>query len=660
VQDNGGTAGGGLDTIVRKFTVNVAAVNQQPTLDTLGNIAILKNSGAQNVNLTGISAGPGDSQTISITATSDTPGLIPNPQVTYNSPAATGSLSFTPVANATGSATITVTVKDNGGTANGGADTIVRMFTITVNNPNQPPSFTKGSNQAVAMNAAAQSIANWATGISPGPPAESNQTVSFLVSADNTSLFSAQPAIDASGTLSFTPAANASGIATVTVRAKDNGGTAGGGNDTSAAQTFTILISGVSTQGNVMTVEGTIGTDSISLAYDTTNTFSVMFNGVKTSYAAGSSAGQVNQIVLHGVSGSDALSVQDTFNTRTASISGGTASFTGAGFTLSADGMTTISLFGNASGAATITDSAAGDFAIATPSYSYLRGPGASPFLYQVSGFGNASITVAAGSGALGFLYATAGGIATAQPTVARLQAGGTAETLNNFSGAYFQSSGSTSDQAYVYGTAGNDTYIGTPFYAYLTGSVNGQTYFSEVINYRAMYAFGQGGSDVAHEYDSSGNDLYISTPTYAYLIGGSGSTAFFNEVVGFATVNAHATQGGKDSAYLYDSSGNDTFTSFAAYSSMSAAGTQSFAYGFNLAVGESLAGSDTATLNDGSGNNNFFGSPHIAQMARLSAGNNGMAIGFKTVNAVQSAGSNDHKFANNVDYALTFTGTWL
>src|SRR5206468_7824280 len=41
------------------------------------------------------------------------------------------------------------------------------------------------------------------------------------------------------------PAANANGSATVTVQAKDSGGTANGGADTSAAQTFTITVTAV-------------------------------------------------------------------------------------------------------------------------------------------------------------------------------------------------------------------------------------------------------------------------------------------------------------------------------------------------------------------------------------------------------------------------------
>jgi hypothetical protein len=48
--------------------------------------------------------------------------------------AANGTLTYTPNSSAGGSATITINLKDNGGVANGGADTSVNQtFTITVN-----------------------------------------------------------------------------------------------------------------------------------------------------------------------------------------------------------------------------------------------------------------------------------------------------------------------------------------------------------------------------------------------------------------------------------------------------------------------------------------------------------------------------------------------
>ncbi len=60
-------------------------------------------------------------------------GVIPNPiAVIYTSPNTTGTLIFTPVAGASGVTTITVIVKDNGGTANGGVNFVSQSFTVAV------------------------------------------------------------------------------------------------------------------------------------------------------------------------------------------------------------------------------------------------------------------------------------------------------------------------------------------------------------------------------------------------------------------------------------------------------------------------------------------------------------------------------------------------
>ena len=115
------------------FVVTVTAVNDAPTLNPIASIPSLPNgSGAQAISLTGITAGGGESQTLTVTAVSSNPAVIPNPSVTYTSPGSTGSLSFTPIAGQAGTVTITVTVTDNGGTANGGVNTITRTFTVTV------------------------------------------------------------------------------------------------------------------------------------------------------------------------------------------------------------------------------------------------------------------------------------------------------------------------------------------------------------------------------------------------------------------------------------------------------------------------------------------------------------------------------------------------
>src|SRR4029077_3650268 len=138
-------------------------VNDAPTLDAISNPAAINEDAAQQtVNLTGITAGGGESQALTVTASSNNPGLIPNPTVTYTSPNATGSLAYTPVANQSGTATITVTVRDAGldgiaGNADDGS--VSHTFDVTVNAVNDLPTLDAIANpNAIDKNAGQQTL----------------------------------------------------------------------------------------------------------------------------------------------------------------------------------------------------------------------------------------------------------------------------------------------------------------------------------------------------------------------------------------------------------------------------------------------------------------------------------------------------------------------
>ena len=244
LHDDGGTANGGVDTSSPvTFTITVTAVNDAPSFTSGGDVTVLEDSGAYNAAwATSISAGPANesSQNVNFNVSNSNNALFSSqPAISPG-----GVLSFTPAPNAFGSAVVTVTLHDDGGTANGGVDPSAPVtFTINVTGVNDAPSFTPGGNVSLNEDSGAYS-ATWATAISAGPN-EGGQTVNFIVTNDNNALFSAQPAISPSGTLTFTSAPNAFGSATVSVTLHDNGGTANGGVDTSSTVTFTITINAV-------------------------------------------------------------------------------------------------------------------------------------------------------------------------------------------------------------------------------------------------------------------------------------------------------------------------------------------------------------------------------------------------------------------------------
>jgi hypothetical protein len=109
-----------------------------------------------------------------------------------------GDLTFEPATNYNGSASFNWNGSD--GTTYAESDAAVD---ITLAPVNDAPGFTKGADQEVNEDAGTQTIAGWATVISRGPSNEAGQTIDFLVTNNNSSLFAAQPAIAGDGTLTI-------------------------------------------------------------------------------------------------------------------------------------------------------------------------------------------------------------------------------------------------------------------------------------------------------------------------------------------------------------------------------------------------------------------------------------------------------------------------
>ena len=336
VQDDGGTANGGVNTSgSQTFTVTVTGVNDTPSFTKGADVSVAEDSGANSIAgwATSISTGASDetSQTLTFTVNNNNNSLFSVQPAISSS----GTLTFTPASNASGTATVTVTLKDNGGTANGGSDTSgSQTFSITVNGLNDAPSFTKGADQTVLEDSTARTVTGWATSISAGGGStESSQTVSFVVSNNNNSLFSVQPVIASNGTLTFTPAADANGSATVSVYAQDDGGTANGGVDSSATQTFTITVTAVNdvpgfTKGADISVMESSGAQS--------------FSNWATSISAGPS-NESSQTLTFTVSNNN----NSLFSVQPAVASNGTLTFTPAAST---SGSATVTLSINDNG----------------------------------------------------------------------------------------------------------------------------------------------------------------------------------------------------------------------------------------------------------------------------------------------------------------------
>ena len=209
------------------FRANGGRLEDAPGLRTSAVAWLVEDTTEQTVSLSGITAGDGEVQALSVTAASDNPGLIPEPTVTYTSPDTTGSIAFTPVADQSGTATLTITVTDGGldndlaTSEDNGATT--RTIVVNVAPINDLPTIEVNGAFSIRENAPLRTLD--LTAISGG--GGGSQPLRVTAVNDNTNLIPdlavnySTP--DTTGSLTFTPTANQHGTATITVTIEDGG-----------------------------------------------------------------------------------------------------------------------------------------------------------------------------------------------------------------------------------------------------------------------------------------------------------------------------------------------------------------------------------------------------------------------------------------------------
>ena len=121
--------------------MTVDGFNDPPTIS-----AIANQSTTEDVPTAAIPFTVGDPETpaadLTITATSDNVGIIPNANITLAGSGANRTVQVTPEANQSGTAVITVTVSD-------GVNSTPTSFQVTVNTVDDPPTITAIPNQTI-------------------------------------------------------------------------------------------------------------------------------------------------------------------------------------------------------------------------------------------------------------------------------------------------------------------------------------------------------------------------------------------------------------------------------------------------------------------------------------------------------------------------------
>ncbi len=228
----------------REVTVTITIIpeNDPPVAGTISDIRLKEDAADTPIPLFDAFDDPDDADadlTFSVTNVTN-PALFDNLNNGSINPQ-TGVLTLDFLKDVSGFSTVTVRATDPVGAF---AET---SFDVELTPVNDAPSMTIQGSIDLDEDPGLQTLTEWATNISPGPPDESNQVVTASVTnVSNPTLFSAQPSFvinGANGTLSFNPAPQLGGISEVTITLQDTGGITDGGENT-ATYTFTITIRG--------------------------------------------------------------------------------------------------------------------------------------------------------------------------------------------------------------------------------------------------------------------------------------------------------------------------------------------------------------------------------------------------------------------------------
>jgi VCBS repeat-containing protein len=234
----------GVAATPSSLTITVNSVNDEPSFIKGPDDSVLEDAGAQTLIswASAISAGPSNesTQTLLFNVSNDNNALFSSqPAITAN-----GELTYTPDANANGTATVTVSLSDSGGILNGGDNTSAEQtFDITVLAVNDAPSFDIFGNvffDSSVINTV--NIANYASNIIFGPANESSQSVELYtvtILSDSQSIINTTTVDPQTGELTIV-FNNTFGTALMSISLQDDGGTDNNGENTSTEQFFYI------------------------------------------------------------------------------------------------------------------------------------------------------------------------------------------------------------------------------------------------------------------------------------------------------------------------------------------------------------------------------------------------------------------------------------
>jgi VCBS repeat-containing protein len=266
------TVSDGTLTASDTFALTVNAVNTPPTISNIADQTVSEDGIAGPFNFT-----IGDAQTAAtsliVSGSSSNPSLVPNANIVFGGTGANRTVTATPLANQSGTATITVTVSDGSLTTN---DT----FVLTVSAVNDAPTISDIPNQTINQDTAAGPLSFT---IGDLETAAASLTVSGS-SANQTLVPNANIVFGGSGanrTVTVTPVTGLTGTAIITVTVSDGALT--------ASDTFTLTVNPVNTPPTISDIvdqtineDGTTGALGFTVGDATTAAGSLTVTGTSS------------------------------------------------------------------------------------------------------------------------------------------------------------------------------------------------------------------------------------------------------------------------------------------------------------------------------------------------------------------------------------------
>jgi GEVED domain-containing protein/VCBS repeat protein len=345
----------------------------------------------------------------------------------------------------------------------------------------------------------------------------------------------------------------------------------------------------------------------------------VSVNGTVTRY----DPAVVFSISIDGLGGKDRISVYGTDQNETARLEVGAVRVVGATYVVQAAGVEDVTVYADAgTDQVTMTGSAGSNRLYSYADYARLAD---SPrtFSYRVDGFDEVTVEAPGSGRNYAYLYDSPDNdVLDAGPDRVILEravdtADATVTTATGFARAYVYATNGGNDTATLTGEAdARNRFYGYADYAILTESRRSFYFYAR--GFDAVTGESPGsGYTYAYLHDSSGTDALAASPTSATMDRASGwSDTTAN---GFKRVYAYSTRGGGDTAQLTGSAtGGNYYRGYPTYSTLTDGARSFYHYvrGFasvTASGSQSDTASDRAYLYDSSGADTFVGSGNSA-----------------------------------------------